>query len=326
MGEEIPERLDYKPAQVRVIRNIRPKYVCPCCSSVAIAPVPMQLFPKSLATSSLTAMDVQAVIGIYIDSIAARLPYRLRNDVGVELRTLLMEQLAAAADAGRAPDEKLAVDLVRGFGLPEEVAARYSPRGFEIIEPAHARVFVTLSAVCVVLQWAFTLPAVFALRVTLRDWWRGSGFGALAWGACWSSGSVSGRGFIAPAWFLGFLTHNGTDTSWTLYDEGFRRSMLPVLIVLMVVRLALCAMAGVNARLRARLDLVRFALWVCFVGLLIWTVFGWTIFGSHVADALFKVWLQVYLLVNVIQIVVWSRRALTRVRFPAICALIRDRT
>ena len=102
--------------------------------------------------------------------------------------------------------------------------------------------------------------------------------------------------------------------------------MLPVLIVLMVVRLALCAMAGVNARLRARLDLVRFALWVCFVGLLIWTVFGWTIFGSHVADALFKVWLLVYLLVNVIQIVVWSRRALTRVRFPAICALIRDRT
>lgn len=60
MGEEISEQLDYKPAQVRVIRNIRPKYVCPCCSSVSIAPVPMQLFPKSLATPSLLAHIVTA--------------------------------------------------------------------------------------------------------------------------------------------------------------------------------------------------------------------------------------------------------------------------
>jgi transposase len=60
MGEEISEQLDYKPAQVRVIRNIRPKYTCPCCSKMAIAPVPVQLFPKSLATPSLLAHIVTA--------------------------------------------------------------------------------------------------------------------------------------------------------------------------------------------------------------------------------------------------------------------------
>lgn len=317
-------------------------------------------------------MDAQAVIDSYINSIAARLPHRLRNDVGVELRTLLMEQLTtAAAAAGRAPDEKLAVELVRGFGLPEEVAARYSPRGFQIIEPEHAPAFVALSAVSVVVQWALTLPAVFASRTTLGEWWRGWGFGALAWVgmlviwfglATWvrrrspadpdsSSrpwthfifwlpvatdwrpfdtegferrvelralplGVVVTIFFIAPAWFLGLLTPAGTDTSWALYDEGFRRSLLPVLLVLMVVRLALCAVAGFNAHLRARLEGIRVALWVCFVGLLTWTVFGWAIFASHIADALFKVWLLVYLLVNVIQIVVWIRRALTRVRVP----------
>jgi transposase len=39
-----------------VIRNIRPKYACPCCKvGVAIAPVPAQLLPKSLATPSLLA-------------------------------------------------------------------------------------------------------------------------------------------------------------------------------------------------------------------------------------------------------------------------------
>ncbi len=56
IGEEISEQLDFKPAQVRVIRNIRPKYACPCCKSgVRIAPVPLQLLPKSLATPALLA-------------------------------------------------------------------------------------------------------------------------------------------------------------------------------------------------------------------------------------------------------------------------------
>lgn len=56
IGEEISEQLDFKPAQVRVIRNIRPKYACPCCQrGIKIAPAPAQLLPKSLATPSLLA-------------------------------------------------------------------------------------------------------------------------------------------------------------------------------------------------------------------------------------------------------------------------------
>jgi transposase len=54
-GEEKSEQLDYQPARVRVIRNIRPKYSCPCCARVAIAPVPLQLLAKSLATPALLA-------------------------------------------------------------------------------------------------------------------------------------------------------------------------------------------------------------------------------------------------------------------------------
>jgi transposase len=56
IGEEIAEQLHFKPAQVCVIRNIRPKYACPCChQGVKIAPAPLQLLPKSLATPSLLA-------------------------------------------------------------------------------------------------------------------------------------------------------------------------------------------------------------------------------------------------------------------------------
>jgi transposase len=61
IGEEISEQLDYKPAQVRVIRHIRPKYSCPCCrEGVQIAPTPPALFPKSLATPALLAHIVTA--------------------------------------------------------------------------------------------------------------------------------------------------------------------------------------------------------------------------------------------------------------------------
>lgn len=56
IGEEISEQLDFRPASVRVIRNIRPKYACPCCrGGVAIAAVPVRLLPKSLATAALLA-------------------------------------------------------------------------------------------------------------------------------------------------------------------------------------------------------------------------------------------------------------------------------
>lgn len=56
IGQESSEQLEVIPAQVRVIRHVRPKYACPCCrSGVKIAPVPPVIFPKSLATPSLLA-------------------------------------------------------------------------------------------------------------------------------------------------------------------------------------------------------------------------------------------------------------------------------
>jgi transposase len=61
IGQEISEQLDFKPAQVRVICNIRPKYACPCChAGVKIAPVPPQLLPKSMATPGLVAQITTA--------------------------------------------------------------------------------------------------------------------------------------------------------------------------------------------------------------------------------------------------------------------------
>ena len=62
MGQEISEQLDYIPAKVRVIRNIRYKYACKNCEgtgddgpTVSIARMPDQIIPKSMATPGLLA-------------------------------------------------------------------------------------------------------------------------------------------------------------------------------------------------------------------------------------------------------------------------------
>jgi transposase len=56
IGEETAEQLEFIPAQIRVLKHIRPKYACPCChAGVKIAPAPATLFPKSILTPSRAA-------------------------------------------------------------------------------------------------------------------------------------------------------------------------------------------------------------------------------------------------------------------------------
>ncbi len=67
IGEEISEQLKYIPAQISVIQHVRPKYACkPCQENVKIAPMPLLLLPKSIATPELVA---QTIISKYCDHI-----------------------------------------------------------------------------------------------------------------------------------------------------------------------------------------------------------------------------------------------------------------
>ena len=86
-------------------------------------------------------MHANEVIEIYVDDAVRLLPKRHREDVAAELRALLRDELIArAAQSGRPADEALALSLVRAYGRPTEVAARYQPP-LTLIEPADTRSF-----------------------------------------------------------------------------------------------------------------------------------------------------------------------------------------
>jgi hypothetical protein len=83
------------------------------------------------------------IIDRYVADVVTLLPRQQRRDVAQELRTLLTDEVDAAA-SGPASREETARELLASFGRPAEVAARYgSP--VTLIDPADTRTFLTLA-------------------------------------------------------------------------------------------------------------------------------------------------------------------------------------
>lgn len=64
IGESVSEMLDWVPAQLKVLRILRPKYACRACKNVVQAPAPERLIANGLATPSLIA---QVLVAKYCD-------------------------------------------------------------------------------------------------------------------------------------------------------------------------------------------------------------------------------------------------------------------
>ncbi len=102
IGEDTSEKLDYIPAKVQVIRNIRPKYACKHCEgveddgpTVKIAPVPVQLIPKSNATEGLLA---HIAVAKFADALPLYRQQKIFDRLGVELsRATLANWMTQAA-------------------------------------------------------------------------------------------------------------------------------------------------------------------------------------------------------------------------------------
>lgn len=147
-------------------------------------------------------MSSNDVIEAYVADVMRRLPRKDRNEIGFELRDLLTRMLAERAPGE--PDDDVVLNMLRDFGTPAEVAARYRPPGVVIIPAEQTKTFALLSLGGIALQWASTLPRVFDGQ-PLVAWWFTWGLGAFWWPgflAMMSLMAVFARelGMFKPTW------------------------------------------------------------------------------------------------------------------------------
>jgi hypothetical protein len=265
-------------------------------------------------------MNATEVIDTYIDDTVRFLPSRKRDDVAAELRTLLNEELhARAQELGRSPDEALALSLVRGYGRPNEVAARYQPV-WTIIDPADSRSFaraaiigagalLVLSALTRllsslsgiaddlvkigILAWLGVLVVAFGAKNWIRWRWPAT--------AVWKPRDRDRVNRVAtavlvpiatffivlygaPTWVLEQISLGRLDTSWAAYTADFQRLRLPVFIGLMVGLLALLSFVAIQGRWRRLTRRINIGLNIALAGLILSFAVGGNIFQSSVVD------------------------------------------
>jgi transposase len=94
IGEETSEKLKIIPPKLIVVRHVRPKYACRACQgvetqcgAVKIAPLPMELIPKSIATPELLAY---LLAGKFVDALPFYRQEKILTRIGVELSRATM--------------------------------------------------------------------------------------------------------------------------------------------------------------------------------------------------------------------------------------------
>lgn len=229
-------------------------------------------------------MTPSELIEAYLDDTVRLLPRRLREDVATELRSLLHEDLQARAEGlGRPADEALALSLVRDYGRPNEVAARYSPP-LSIIDPSDSTSFLRAAFIgaCAVILFGsishrlpsqsgsganlifFGVPfwlGLLAIYFGAKSWIRRRFPASLTWeprdrdransvgiGIMVPFASFVVILYAAPMWVLDKLTGGRLQTSWAAYTPDFQRSRLPLFIGLLAGLLVLISYVGIHGR------------------------------------------------------------------------------
>ena len=122
IGEEVSEKLDVIPPQLRVIRTVRPKYACHDCEgsgdeqrpAVRIAAMPPALIDKGIASAGLLAYIVTSK---FCDCLPLYRQEKQFERIGVELSRRTMADWMIAASEACAPLVKVLEDRLRSGPL-----------------------------------------------------------------------------------------------------------------------------------------------------------------------------------------------------------------
>ncbi|HEY0198275.1 MAG TPA: hypothetical protein VGC19_07020 [Rhodanobacter sp.] len=260
-------------------------------------------------------MDVDALMDAYVQDVVRLLPRKQRTDVALELRELVREELQSrAASLGRTLDRAIALEGLRAFGRPQDVAARYF-EPWVIIPPTETRRFMfaaiigTLVLIALsplnhepslarqlglaILAWLGVLVAYFGIQSfrhrqgnATSSWVpRGSDhvsrLGSIALIVLILVGIVA---YGAPGWLFSQITHGLTLTAWLDYDPVFRSSRLPVLFFLWLCQAALFAVLAMRGRWNPTLRRVDVCLETGVVLILVWFLVAGNVFKEAVPN------------------------------------------
>jgi transposase len=125
IGEDISERLDIVPAQLRVLVVRRPKYACRACEVVVQAPAPARVIEGGLPTDALVA---QVLVSKYADHLPLYRQAQIYARQGISLdRSTLADWVGRAAWHLRPVHERLLAQLKTSPGhLPMRPPRRCS--------------------------------------------------------------------------------------------------------------------------------------------------------------------------------------------------------
>jgi len=274
-------------------------------------------------------MDSQKLIKTYVDEVVVRLPGRQRADVAFELSALLTEEVQAQTGAAGAPaDPDLTLEVLRAFGRPAEVAARYRPtpalldpadtRDFLIAAAAGSVAWLALGAVTlhdkppkdwptiVVLSWLGFLVILFAgLNAARRRWpalaqWKPRDPDHANRAAHLALVGVIAMGVVAygaPAWVFAELTGGLRLTPWFDYAPDFQTYRLPWLLGLWCLTGLLILVVVVEGRWRPLTRRIEAALQLAVGLVLSWFFFAGPMFLAPALDRSMKTGLGVAIVV-----------------------------
>lgn len=116
IGEEVSEKLDIIPAVIQVVRHIRPKYSCKQCENAAeqgatvkVAPAPVQLIPKAIASGGLMAHILTAK---FADSLPFYRQERQFARLGADISRATMCRWAMRVAEACLPLKKLLIEEI----------------------------------------------------------------------------------------------------------------------------------------------------------------------------------------------------------------------
>jgi transposase len=131
IGESVSEVLDWIPAQLRVIRTVRPKYACRVCETVMQAPAPERLIAGGVATPALIA---QVLVSKYCDHTPLYRQSQIFARHGVDLvRSILAGWVGGACRWLEALHER----LCRNVFAPDHLFADDTP--IPVLDPGRGR-------------------------------------------------------------------------------------------------------------------------------------------------------------------------------------------